>query len=185
MVQWHADHEESSLSENQFGFRKGRSTNETLLLLKNIVTTAIEEGRYAIAVSLDIRNAFNSIPGRVIRRALRRKGFPVYIQRIIDSYMSNRIIQYISADGKQHVRKMEAGVPQGSVLGPLLWNIAFNGVLNLADVEPDCDILCYADDTLIIVNGSNLSNVSLEASVFITRVTNFINGLGLQVAKED
>ncbi|XP_070162482.1 uncharacterized protein [Polyergus mexicanus] len=184
MVQWQADHDESGLSEGQFGFRKGRSTNEALLLLKNIVSTSVEEGRYAIAVSLDIRNAFNSIPWRVIRRALRRKGFPVYIQRIIDSYLSNRTIQYIGADGKQHTRKVEAGVPQGSVLGPLLWNIAFDGVLNLAEDEPDCDILCYADDTLIIVNGSNLRNVSLKASVFITRVTNFINGLGLQVAKD-
>lgn len=88
--------------------------------MRNIVSSAVTEGGFATVVSLDIKNAFNSIPWRVVRRALRHKGLPDYLRRIIDSYLSDRVIQFIGYDGKQHSRAMEAGVPQGSVLGPVL-----------------------------------------------------------------
>lgn len=50
---------------------------------------------------------------------------------------------------------MEVGVSQRSVLGPVLWNIAFDSVLGLAENENKCEIVCYADDTLIVVTGED------------------------------
>jgi len=184
IYEWQENHEESRLAPNQFGFRKYRSTCDALKKLKDVTVQATSGGGLAIVVSLDIRNAFNSIPWPRIRRALRHKGYPVYLQRILDSYLMDRNICYIGNDGKQHVRSMEAGVPQGSVLGPVLWNIAFDSVLRLADDEEFCEIICYADDTLVIIDGKDMEQTLLRASVFLTRVVNHIDRLGLSVAIE-
>lgn len=184
IYEWQENNPESSLAPNQFGFRKFRSTCDALKTLKDITAQVMSGGGLAIVVSLDIRNAFNSIPWSRIRRALRHRGYPVYLQRILDSYLADRNICYVGNDGRQHVRPMEAGVPQGSVLGPVLWNIAFDSVLRIADDEEFCEIICYADDTLVIIDGKDVEQTLLRASVFLTRVVNHINRLGLSVAME-
>lgn len=85
---WQVEHLESDFSPNQFSFRKQRSTSNALLLVREITSTAARNGGCAIVISLDIRNAFNSIPWSVVRGSLRRKGFPNYLRRIVDSYLS-------------------------------------------------------------------------------------------------
>lgn len=54
-------------------------------------------------------------------------------------------------------------MPQGSVLGSVLWNIAFDNVLDVAINEINCHILCYADDTLILVTGRDLTLLRVRA----------------------
>lgn len=149
--------------------------------MRSITDDIVGSGGFAIVVSLDIQNAFNSIPWRIMREK-EQKGFPPYIRRVVDSYLSDRFIQYIGSDGKQCRRTVEAGVPQGSVLGPILWNITFDSVLDLADEDESCEILCYADDTLVIVSGMNMHHTRLRAGVFLTHVVNHIHSLGLRVA---
>jgi len=79
---------------------------------------------------------------------------------------------------------MKADVPQGSVLGPVLWNIAFDSVIRLAEDEEFGNIICYADDTLVVVTGRNLLHTKIRASVFASKVINHIQRLGLEVAAE-
>lgn len=93
-------------------------------------------------------------------------------------------IRYMGIDGQQHMRPMEAGVPQGSVLGPVLWNVAYDSVLKMAENEEYCQIVCYADDTIVIVTGMNVEQTILESRAFTTRVINHISRLGLSVAVE-
>ncbi|KMQ81532.1 reverse transcriptase, partial [Lasius niger] len=90
-------------------------------------------------------------------------------------------------DGKRHERAMEAGVPQGSVLGPILWNISFDGILDVVEDDNndgESHIICYADDTLIVVTGRNLLRTRIRACVMANRVVNKIARLGLSVATE-
>lgn len=114
-------------------------------------------------LALDISNAFNSIPWAVVRKALRHKGYPEYLQRIIDSYLSYLSIGRLVTLGKMTANiPMESGVPQGSVLGPVLWNIAYDSVLRLAKDEENCEIICYADDTIVIITGKNVVHTFLK-----------------------
>ncbi|KMQ88733.1 reverse [Lasius niger] len=92
MQQWQDVHRLSEVSRNQYGFRRQRSICDALRLVRSITSETAEDGGFAILISLDIRSVFNSIPWVVIRRALRRKEFPDYIRRIIDSYLSDRVI---------------------------------------------------------------------------------------------
>lgn len=141
----------ANLGEGQFGFRRGRSTCDALMTVKGHVRSALRDNLVVLAVGLDIANAFNSLPWGAVDKALRwRKHFPLYLCRIINAYLSDRWIEFADIDGKPRKREVAAGVPQSSVLGPLLWNLAFDAVVRSHKL-PGCEIVCYADDTLLLV----------------------------------
>lgn len=144
---------------------------------------AIGRKGFAIAISLDVANAFNSLPWEVINEALVRKGFPVYICRIIRSYLSERTVEYTWRDGNMAIKEMTAGVPQGSVLGPMLWNLGYDSVLRGERVQ-GCEVLCYADDTLILVEADSIEVAKEKAKRQANLVLDAIRRLGLNVAIE-
>lgn len=117
---WMNRHPKARLSIHQYGFMEGRSTSDALIEVQNTVIETKKKRGLTLAVSLDVANAFNSLPWPTIREAMRRKGFPDYIRRIVDSYLSDRTVKYILEKGKIGTKRMTAGVPQGSILGPLL-----------------------------------------------------------------
>lgn len=179
---WMSRHPEAQLSKHQYGFMEGRSTSDALIEVQNIIIeTRRIKGRLTLAVGLDVANAFNSLPWPTIREAMRRKGFPDYIRRIIDNYLSNRTVEYTMERGRIGTKRMTAGVPQGSILGPLLWNIGYDYVLQ-TDPEPGCRILCYADDTLVISTADNMRDLTSRANSMIDKVIGRIRELGLRVS---
>ncbi|KMQ85988.1 reverse [Lasius niger] len=92
---WMSRHPEAQLSKHQYGFMEGRSTSDALIEVQNtVIETQRKKGGLTLAVGLDVANAFNSLPWPTIREAMRRKGFPDYIRRIIDNYLSNRTVEY-------------------------------------------------------------------------------------------
>lgn len=179
---WMNDNPEYSLSNNQFGFRVARSTIDALNCVRDYTNEAISEGGYAIAVGLDVSNAFNSIPWSVILAAMEKKNFPVYLRRIVGNYLSHRSIIYKTDVGRIEERQVRAGVPQGSVLGPLLWSIAFDSILRLL-LEKGCRIVCYANDTMILSSSNRLFATIVNVNIQIARVIRHITDLGLKIAE--
>lgn len=171
------------ISYNQFGFRKNRSTIDALIKVRQYIERNVAHGNIVIAISLDIKNAFNSIPWNAIRRALVRKRFPSYLRRILHNYLQDRYIEYIDMQGSVIRYPVTAGVPQGSVIGPMLWNVAYDTVL-MTEKDLGCEIICYADDTLLLVSGSSYRDASAKASMLAESVLERITGIGLTVAVE-
>lgn len=116
-----------------------------------------------------------------IRRALDRRGFPGYLKKIIGSYLSDRRITWEGRDGKRYCRKVERGVPQGSALGPLLWNIAYDSVLKMS-TPANCEVICYADETLVVVGGRSIEEAMDRASITTNMIARKLKWMGLQVA---
>ncbi|XP_046868751.1 uncharacterized protein LOC124461242 [Drosophila willistoni] len=123
----------NGLSENQFGFRKARSTIDAISKVVNIAANAIEGSRwkggskkYCLVVTIDVKNAFNTADWGCILGSVCRLEAPVYLQAIIRSYFDGRVLRFNTDEGcdSHHI---SAGVPQGSVLGPLghYWNIMY------------------------------------------------------------
>lgn len=93
------------------------------------------------------------------------------------------MIIYKNGNGERDTYPITAGVPQGSVLGPVLWNLAYNEVLKGPRVE-GCAVRCYADDTIIMAAGDEVSSVMTRAKMQVSRVLNTIRRLGLEIAPQ-
>ena len=78
------------LSDRQFGFRAGRSTIDAILKVKNLTEQAVSQGGVALAVSLDIANAFNTLPWECIKEALKFHRILSHLCRNISSYLTDR-----------------------------------------------------------------------------------------------
>jgi hypothetical protein len=169
------------LADGQYGFRKGRSTCDAALTLREVVSEACNAQGYCAAVSLDVRNAFNSIPFGKVLGALVRLEVPRYILRIMRSYFQERFITYGVNGGDVRVRQVMAGVPQGSVLGPLLWNIAFDGLLR-APLPTGARVICFADDTLVVVTRNSGWEVEETMTATLRIVSDWMTNAGLELA---
>lgn len=180
--QWMTNNDNSQLSRNQFGFRRGKSTCDALWQMQQNVTLATKEKDIMVGISLDISNAFNAIRWMHIRKALKDKGFPLYIQRLINDYLSERSIEFPVMDGTTQTRKVTSGVPQGSVLGPVLWNITYDWALR-TPLERGCSIIGYADDTMILVRASNIEEAICKGNLQISKTLKRIKKLDLSVAE--
>ena len=116
--------DKGGMSDTQFGFRKQRSTIDALQKVMDIVEKA-KKGSYGsknlcVMIVFDVKNAFNTARWNKIVEALEKLKVSRYLINIIKNYLQDRII--IVGDENKEI-ETKVGVPQGSVLGPLLWNV--------------------------------------------------------------
>ena len=114
-------------------------------------------------------------------RALAKHGLPLYIRGIIRSYLEDRNITYGTAAGSIVYRKITRGVPQGSVLGPILSNLGYNRVLETA-LPTGVQLFCYADDTLVVATGKKWTRMLRLAKVAVASIISKIRDLDLKIA---
>lgn len=100
---------------------------------------------------MDVKNAFNSAPWKLIDEALRRSAVPEYLVKVLRSYMQARNL-VINEDLCMPVT---CGVPQGSVLGSTLWNLFYDGVSRLP-VREGVKLVAFADDVAVVAVAHNV-----------------------------
>lgn len=173
------------LSSVQFGFRRGYSTVDALQYMDSYVRAQKWVDKYVVAVSLDIRNAFNSLPWNTILSELSKWNLPEYIMQILRDYLQDYLQDrwIIYKDSSSHVQRypVRAGMPQSSVLGPILWLLSYNSVLNMP-LPYNATLVGYADDTLILVSGSNVEETVRRAQLCAGLIADQIKSLGLELA---
>ena len=137
------------ISDRQFGYRKGHSTQTALIELVDDIKLGIENGYITILILFDLTKAFDMVNHRILLQKLRALNFSDKSLKWLFSYLSDRS-QAVLDEGGTHSDwlKTSCGVPQGSVLGPLLFLLYVN-------VVPNCvrhgKIIMFVDDTQLYV----------------------------------
>lgn len=132
--------------EQQYGFQKGKSAEEALLKIKDKILHNFETKLYTLGIFLDFRKAFDSIKHEIILKKLYNYGIRGVALELIQNYLSDRV-QYTTLNReKSEIGKIQYGVPQGSILGPLLFLVYINDIVKIPHTP---DIVLYADDTNI------------------------------------
>lgn len=156
--------ERLDIFQNQFGFLRGLSTDHALGQLQSRIDRGLNDGKYTTMVSLDLRAAFDTVWHDGLIYKLGTLGFPVYLSRMIQSFLADRTFA-VKLDGViSDVMDMLSGTPQGSVCSPILFNIY---VYDLP-VSEDVGTIQYADDTTLLntdsdaVRAQNGMNLHLE-----------------------
>lgn len=169
------------LSPDQYGFRRGRFTINAILRVRSRTEEILNNDGVALVISFDITNAFNTLPWCKVGKALHRYGVPPYLINIIRGYFKDRTFSYRNRDEIDCELQIEAGVPQGSVLGPTLWDLAYDEVLR-ATLSSGALTVGYADDTIVVIGADTWQEATDLANLSAACVVRAISRLGLKIA---
>ncbi len=146
------------LTDAQFGFRQGRSTEHALIDVVNFVSNSLDQSSNVFALYLDVSKAFDSISHSILLHKLQSYGFRGIALSWFGSYLTNRL-QYVSSCNKtSNLRIISHGVPQGSIIGPLLFLLYIN---DLALIPSAAHFVLFADDTSALIPVSPHTDNSL------------------------
>ena len=131
---------------SQYGFRKEHSTELAVLELVDRITQHLDKGTTPINVYLDLSKAFDTLDHNILLHKLKYYGIEGTALRLFESYLNERQ-QYVDLDGtNSNYNRILTGVPQGSILGPLLFIIYIN---DIAQSSNHFNFIIYADDTTL------------------------------------
>lgn len=172
----------NSLNDMQFGFRKQRSCEHALLIAQNELITALNKKQIAMLLLIDFSKAFDMVNHDILLHKLNHYGIRGIANDWFNSYLKNRE-QFVSISGRDSTKKkLKYSVPQGSILGPLLFIIYINDMPNINKIAK---FILYADDANIIITGSCLAEIEDIFTVLSRALVNWVsqNELSLNIKK--
>ena len=166
------------LNAKQFGFRAHHSTSMAIMQVVDKINDAVEKNETTIGVYLDLSKAFDTIDHDILLHKLDYYGFRGIVLDWFRDYLSKRT-QYVSYnDSKSDLKTILCGVPQGSILGPLLFILYINDITNTSTL---LDFLLFADDTTILYSSSDIVGKIPLVNRELTEVSNWFKANKLSV----
>ena len=170
------------LSENQFGYRKRRSTELATILLTDNIRKAVDKGNLVGALYIDLSKAFDTLNHSILLEKLKSVGIRGSARNWFSDYLFNREQFCIVEKCKSKPMKITCGVPQGSILGPLLFLIYFN---DFEKCLKYAHCLNFADDTVVYVEGKNKESIEYQLNEDLKLISTYfqINQLVINLNK--
>ena len=170
------------LSQSQFGFRQKRSTSTALVEFTDQILESMDKGCVTGAVFLDLRKAFDTVDHLILVNKLKSLGVVGKSLAWFRSYLSGRFQQMICNDAISPQAKITMGVPQGSILGPLLFLVYINGIQS---VLQHSKMTMFADYMAFYCHESCPNDLQSKLNADLAAITSWLNDnkLTLNVAK--
>ena len=170
--------------ENQFGFRKKHSTNHALISIVEQIRKNLDNKTFSCGIFVDLEKAFDTVNHNILISKLDHMGITDKAKNWISSYLSDRN-QHVKLNGAESKNKrITCGVPQGSILGPLLFIIYIN---DLHRSLSKCSVFHFADDTNLLFTSKNSKYLAREINGELKSLFDWLcaNRLSLNVLKTE
>ena len=168
----------------QFGFRQQYSTSHALINITENIRKALDDGNIGCGVFVDLQKAFDTVDHQILLAKLNHYGIRGVSNDWFKSYLSNRN-QYVSINGYESgLAAINCGVPQGSVLGPLLFLLYIN---DLNQAIKFCKVHHFADDTNLLCLSNSIKKLSKLVNADLKHLLNWLNAnkISLNVKKTE
>ncbi|XP_045460890.1 uncharacterized protein LOC123671209 [Harmonia axyridis] len=169
------------ISHNQFGFREGKSATDAVSYLSDMVYRILDANEAAVCVFLDLSKAFDTVNHNEMLNVLENIGVRGIPLQLFSTYLKNRSQRVQVGEVLSDVLEIQCGVPQGTLLGPVLFTLYINDILGI-----DCmgKIICFADDIAILYKDLKWSSLKVLVEKDMKNVLNAIKSRYLTVNEE-
>jgi hypothetical protein len=165
--------EHDLITSEQFGFRPIKlSTNIALTQLTEEILHNLDNKLVTGAVFIDLRKAFDTVDHELLILKLRNLGFSKSVINWFTSYLSSRTVVTSINNSTSNARSVTVGVPQGSILGPLLFLIFIN---DLPQCLNNCKSILYADDTLLYYSAKSTTELEAKINADLQSLSHWLN----------
>lgn len=166
---------------HQFGFTKNSNTEAAVLHMTHFIGRSIQDGFYTAVLFLDLKKAFDSIDHRILIRKLEKLGLTTIELNLLKSYLHNRRqLVKIGTHTSSLKNALSIAVPQGSKLGPVLFNFGIN---DIHDLVLNGEIQQFADDTSIKYKAATLEQLNRDMSHDIKVINEWMKDNHLYINK--
>ena len=172
----------SIIVHNQFGFRSGFSTTHSLISITETIKKTIDEKKFGCGIFIDLKKAFDTVNHDILLQKLEHYGIRDLALTWFESYLTGRK-QYVHLNGANSmINNIICGVPQGSVLGPLLFLLYINDLPNISD---KLKFYLFADDTNIYYESKSLKSLEKTVNKELEKLHDWLclNRLSLNISK--
>jgi len=168
---------------SQFGFRKGTAAEDAIFKLTNEILNALNNKLMTSSFFCDLEKAFDSVNHDILLSQLQYYGISGKAKLLLESYFQNRYQRvhitnsYFNSNTAAKWTKIKCGVPQGSILGPLLFLVYINNLCRA--MEHKALPILFADDTSLLLTNPNNTQMQSDLNIVFEQLNNWFKSNSL------